>query len=443
MLRSKRNNRDPVIFVPGFLSSQLEISNVDWNKFSKCNFSERNDGTIWISLDPPPGGTCQLELLKCGYDNNGNFNSSPYSKIEVKGKFGDIESSRCLNDTAFCFAGQFGVGKDLFDGLISVGYENGKDLFGAAYDFRLVPYGNAFNINSYNQTHNYVGRYFLQLKNLIEDVYRNNGNKKVHLVGHSEGCKIISLFISVFRKFSEVGDIESGWVDKYLNKLMLVAPAIEGAPKILQGILSGTNPGLPLATDKETAKLARTFAGSMFLIPPFKESYDNTHPVYKGIFASLPDETYLIGSKNEVGYNSNMLRFLTKCSETNEEFNLVIDLYLNILNANIEAFNDPGLEVQLYLGDICNTPKSFKYSNYNFDNLKITWSDKGDSTVPSPYVILNGTEYMYNGEIRKIYPWKNVHINKYICNTPTNETMHLDLIKNKDVINSIIDIVSR
>ena len=104
---------------------------------------------------------------------------------------------------------------------------------------------------------------------------------------------------------------------------MLIAPGTEGAPKILRSLLSGSNPGLPLGTDSLFANLTRTFASSVFLIPLFNQRYykfGNT----RGEFAIMPDEAFFVGFPNEVGPNSNMVRFLKRCAEYNDEFNLVL-----------------------------------------------------------------------------------------------------------------------
>ena len=441
--RETRSNRDPVVFVPGLLSTKLDISSVDWSKFPECPFYEQVEGTMWCSLNPPPGGTCQASLLKVGLDEkNGEYGSNSAYKVNIAGELGSIQSCRCLNDNLNCFAGNFAVGKNLFDALISVGYKDRVDLFAAGYDFRIVPYGNAFVFSLYNHPNNYIGQFFLRLKKIIEMAYTNNGNKKVHLIGHSEGCKMISLFINIFRRFEKSGDIENGWVDKHLNRLMLIAPGTEGAPKILRSLLSGSNPGLPLGTDSLFANLTRTFASSVFLIPLFNQRYykfGNT----RGEFAIMPDEAFFVGFPNEVGPNSNMVRFLKRCAEYNDEFNLVLSLYLNTLEINLESHYDPGLKTQLYLGEGCYTELCFKYTNYEFkEPTEFFTTLNGDGTVPTPVIMFTGTEFKYNGENRVIHPWRDVNVNMYKSTNP-NSDLHLALIKDKRVIDSIIDIVSR
>ena len=440
--------RSPLVFVPGFLASQLEHSDTDWSKFPDCNYLERTNGTLFLSLNPPPGGKCQFQLLTCNYDPiNNTLNSSPSTKIKVKGDLGDISSCNCLNDSFYCGGGALGMGKPLFDALIKVGYKNKVDLFAAGYDFRLVPFGNILDYSTFTDPNNHVGHFFLQLKTIIENAYIKN-LKKVILIGHSNGCKQISLFISVFRNFSNSGVIESGWVDKYISKLILIGSGIEGSPSSMKSILSGYNPGLPFGTNSSLAKLTRTIAGGICLVPIFKEAYEGD----EGTFVTMVDSRtniktiYSVGKDNEVGTDSEIVKFLRKCAEYNDEFNTVIALYLNTLNANIRCLDDPGLETYFFNGVNCKTYNSFTYLNENFkfekDPVIESSTLQGDGVALYPSIILNGTNYKYNGKQKIIRKWANVHTHMIFSPSQTGN-IHLSILGNKDVLDSIINIVSK
>ena len=64
--------------------------------------------------------------------------------------------------------------------LVDIGYERGKSIFGAPYDFRKAP--------------NEQDAWFKLFKTLIMSAYRVNGMKAVILVSHSMGSPMISYF---------------------------------------------------------------------------------------------------------------------------------------------------------------------------------------------------------------------------------------------------------
>lgn len=112
------------------------------------------------------------------------------------------------------------------DNLRDVGYENGKTLFGAAYDFRRV------------SEHYMNTEYGPKLKTLIEKVYQMNRNKKVLLLGHSMGTAVITLFLNS----GESLGFDQAWKDKYIHAFHMVAPANGGAPMALMGVTAGISP---------------------------------------------------------------------------------------------------------------------------------------------------------------------------------------------------------
>ena len=68
----------------------------------------------------------------------------------------------------------------IVDEMTSWGYTRGKNVFGAPYDWRKSP----------DELHDF----YVDLKNLTENVYRYNSNKKVVILGHSMGNPIMLYF---------------------------------------------------------------------------------------------------------------------------------------------------------------------------------------------------------------------------------------------------------
>ena len=261
----KKIDRNPIVFIPGLGGTQLENSETNWEKFPNCNFLQRSEGLLWASINPFPGSTCFMDLLENEYDKYTNIlKTNRNIKINVKGELGDTKSTSCLNNTfPNCLFGQGVYTKYLFKSLNNIGYKNNEDLYSAGYDFRLVPFGNVLDYNTYSEDNNHIGKYFLQLMSIIEKAFNNN-NKKIILIGHSTGCKLISLFINIFRKFSNEGYIEKGWVDKYIKNTIMICPAFDGSPKALKAILSGDSFGLPIGKNQYKKKSIKFFASLIY-----------------------------------------------------------------------------------------------------------------------------------------------------------------------------------
>ena len=202
-----RKDRDPIIFIPGLGGTQLENTETNWKAFPNCNFLQRSNGLLWASNNPFPGSRCFMDLIKNEYDKHNNIlKTNKNIKINVKKeKIGDIKSTSCLNDSfPNCLLSKGVYAKYLFKSLKDIGYKNNIDLYSAGYDFRLVPFGNALDYNTYSEESNHIGKYFLELKHIIEKAY-DYKNKKVVLIGHSTGCKLICLFVYI----KELSDLTS------------------------------------------------------------------------------------------------------------------------------------------------------------------------------------------------------------------------------------------
>jgi len=63
--------------------------------------------------------------------------------------------------------------KSLVEAFVKKGYQRGKSIYAAPYDFRMGPHTNK--------------QFMIDLQNLIERAYAENGNQKVALISHSMG----------------------------------------------------------------------------------------------------------------------------------------------------------------------------------------------------------------------------------------------------------------
>lgn len=428
--KATRNSREPMIIVPGLGGTQLVSAHTNWGQMNECNFLEHIDGTTWVSVNPPPGGDCQLQLLKNIYNpTSKTLNTNSNTNISVNGKVGSLSSCKCLNDDLDCLFGESNYMKNLFSSLEAVGYKEGVDLFAVGYDFRLQPQGNILDTNTYNNPGNYYGLFFLQLKSVIETAVTQT-KQKVTLLGHSMGCFMTNLFINLCRMHETTGYLQTGWVDAHIGRFIAVAPAFEGGPKALRTVLCGDNPGTPLGSSSAWQAVERTLSGPISMIPLLDIGYNNN---------------VAISVKNEGAVNCyNIASFLSQSGEP--ALANASQVYEGFITGKLMAYQDPNLPVNLVYGNGLDT----EYGNYTFQrvNGKIDFSkplsmdvSKGDATVPLSCLRLplTGASVLVNGQTKVIAPWKNV--TEFTVGDKSGE--HLDIIKSsKNVIKYITDLVS-
>jgi alpha-beta hydrolase superfamily lysophospholipase len=89
----------------------------------------------------------------------------------------------------------------MFDALQAAGYTLDRNVRVAGYDARLTPD---------------LGGFLERTKRLVEDTYRDNGNRPVHLVGHSNGPLYAQYLLT---------HTSEAWKEKYIHRGRAACPA--------------------------------------------------------------------------------------------------------------------------------------------------------------------------------------------------------------------------
>jgi lecithin-cholesterol acyltransferase len=105
----------------------------------------------------------------------------------------------------------------MFDALQAAGYTLDKNVRVAGYDARLTPDLDG----SLERT-----------KRLIEDTYRDNGNRPVHLVGHSNGPLYAQYLLT---------HTSQAWKDKYIHGFTPIAGNLPGQGSVYPLVFTGLN----------------------------------------------------------------------------------------------------------------------------------------------------------------------------------------------------------
>lgn len=241
----------PVIIIPGLASSAMEA----WETPVKKWFRKR----IWLSFAKLTLGTKEMWLDHLKLQADG-YSDPPGIKIRpVEG----LHGIDYLDEGMFVESATYMFGYVIHN-LADVGYIGGKNLFAAAYDWRISP--------SMLQERD---RWMNSLKCLIEAAKQIN-EQKVVLVAHSMGNKMLLYF------FQWIKDkVESSWIDDHIEAYVAISSPYLGAPKAIRGLTSGDRMGLEfLVDDNEALEVCRTCSSGAFLFPIFFNERMNTSFCY-------------------------------------------------------------------------------------------------------------------------------------------------------------------
>ena len=110
--------------------------------------------------------------------------------------------------------------------------------------------------------------YFADLKRLIQDMYEENGNTKVTMLGHSLGAPVSLHFLTAV--------VDQAWKDKYIHAYATIGGAWAGATKSLNMIITGltsfdTDNGLVIVLEKFinaiVGPIFRSFGSVFWMLP--------------------------------------------------------------------------------------------------------------------------------------------------------------------------------
>ena len=203
-------SKPPVIILPGLYGSNLYATSSKHKSNHWYCSKSLNKTLVWVDYDYliPPFINCFFEMLK-GYYNpiTDKIENDPNVRLDVH-DFGGVNGISYI-DKKGIFGHHF---IESFYHLVKKfekhGYVAKKDLFGAPYDWRLAVAG-------IEET------FYPQFKTLIETAYNQNENQKVTIVAYSCGGLLSHRFLGKFA--------DKEWKNKYIKKVIMLAPAFAGS----------------------------------------------------------------------------------------------------------------------------------------------------------------------------------------------------------------------
>jgi lecithin-cholesterol acyltransferase len=197
--RPSAGARTPVVMFPAYFFTTLKVTVHHQTVAPECPSS--GSFRVFFLNDEPTAFSlvCQQKLLRMRYQ--------PNSRKPMRQRFRDqrgvdvrIQNYGKTKSAPFY--------EPMYEALEEAGYVRDRDIRVAGYDSRLTP-----------DMRNFRNR----AKRLIEDTYRDNGNRPVHVVGHSNGPLYIQYLLT---------HTSQRWKDKYIHGFTPFAGNFPG-----QGIL--------------------------------------------------------------------------------------------------------------------------------------------------------------------------------------------------------------
>ncbi|KAJ3436988.1 phosphatidylcholine-sterol acyltransferase [Anaeramoeba flamelloides] len=367
----------PVLLIPGFGGSKIEAKLTDFKSKHWYCHSNKDWFLLWVSLDMFIPVVADCSIEYISLDWDGK---NPQSQEGTEFRVVSGVDGVVYLDPTIHFENYY---LNLVNKLKKEGYQENLDLFAAPYDFRLSPKN--------------LTLYFNQLINLVEYSSKID-NKKVTLVCHSMGCKMTTFFLT--QQTQE-------WKDTYVEQLIAIAPAIGGAFEGLRSVLFGNNFGDGLMSNKAFQSLALTWPGIYFNIPYDQKLW--TAPIA------------VSNNKNYYSTNQDYHQLFTDLGLP-EKSHQILD-YVWDDNQNIK---NPNVKLQILYGYGSKTHYQVVFKDKKLSD-SVEYVDTSGDGVLLEELVLNYCKKWTDNTSVSCQGFKGV--------------THQDLVSNKDVISSIMNLI--
>ncbi|GII52411.1 hypothetical protein Pth03_08000 [Planotetraspora thailandica] len=199
----------PVVLFPAFHFTKLQVTVRGQTTASECPRSGAFQD--WFRNDRPSrtfSQVCQDRLLTLRYRDDPSL-PMPARFSEQSGVTVQIIDYGRTDSSPYYEA--------LYRRLEAAGYVRDKNIRVAGYDARLTPD---------------MGGFLQRTRGLIEDAYHDNGNRPVHLVGHSNGPLYAQYLLT---------HTSQAWRDKYIHGFTPIAGNMPGQGLLYPFMFTGQN----------------------------------------------------------------------------------------------------------------------------------------------------------------------------------------------------------
>ena len=297
------------------------------------------------------------------YDQNTNsYINNTGTEIRIPG-FGNTSTIEFLDDIPWIQLVRYF--RSFVEHFVELGYERGKNIRGAPYDWRLSPSESALSACTYKAAGLLlliislcaaglrITGYYQALHDLIEETYLNNNNASVTLVSHSLGGPVTLYFLSKF--------VSADWKASRIKQYVSLSGAFGGAVLPFRGVLSGDTEGIFTASALVLREAQRTFP-SQYLLLPFSKLWSENE-----VLVVQPKRNYTVNDYealfSDIGYSAGY------------------NIWKGVQGL-ISDFPSPNITVYCFYGIDIPTEEQVVYGKDQFPDKQPSYTyGKGDGTV--------------------------------------------------------------
>ncbi|PAA92155.1 hypothetical protein BOX15_Mlig020808g2 [Macrostomum lignano] len=273
---SDSQERTPVILVPGNGGSQLwaHLNGAESPWYCRRRSPEGRPQQLWLEMSSllyPAVNCMAYNLVLKTQPESFLTAASTHDNVGVQTfvpGFGIVDTVLWLSNWQTKYTAYYSsIVAHLEEKL---NYTKNIDIKAAPYDFRKAP--------------DELGDYFQSLKTLIEDSFHRASGRKVVLVAHSLGGKLMLHFLH---------SQPQHWKDQYIGHFVAIGGAFGGVTVSLLAMLSGYNLGIPTINPLQFRTVQRSWPSTHYLLPD-AILFGSDRPLVKSKRAppSPPDAVY-------------------------------------------------------------------------------------------------------------------------------------------------------
>mmetsp|Transcript_54691 Transcript_54691/g.97575 ORF Transcript_54691/g.97575 Transcript_54691/m.97575 type:complete len:424 (+) Transcript_54691:47-1318(+) len=326
----------PLVLVPGLTGSALEVREKEAHMPHIFCKGDTQGGWMKVWVEPrqvlPKEIDCLTARLTLTYDAaNDSYSNLPGVELRALGFGNGTADGKSSKDILYKY--EFGP---MIDHLSAVlGYELGRDLFIAPYDWRLAGDAHAHASNG-------VGGFYSQLKELLETSVSSSGLKAV-VLSHSLGCPTTLYF---FHKY-----VSEAWREEHIaDWLALSGPWMGGATQV-SAYLGGWTLGMPSwLVPHDYVKKVQVNASSGVWLTPHPKAFGDK------IVASTPSRNYTAEDIPElisrVGLQAGGQQTVSLFQKLRDPFTEIQRPPVKVRMHNWYSYGKPTAETYIYGSDI-------------------------------------------------------------------------------------------
>jgi len=236
----------PVILMPGLAGSRLQAQlNHSVEPHFWCEKQTKGKPVqLWLALTElvPEQKDCLMSRIALTFNaSTGNYTDAPGVLLDTNVDFGDVGGISSLDPSLASATAYF---KKMVEALTALGYEAGKTLHGAPYDWRKAPDG-------------HVSGLYPKLRSLIEDTVARNG-RAAHLITHSLGGPTALGFLNMQ---------SAAWRAAHVASFAPISGPFGGSSEQLKAYVSGDNFGIPFVPSDYLQPIQVSAASGAFMLP--------------------------------------------------------------------------------------------------------------------------------------------------------------------------------